>query len=61
MKDKHYNLTSITIGRTPSIYGVSRATVYRWVESGKLPEPTHLSSRIVSWKRSVLDGVFFGV
>jgi len=55
MKDNH--LIFITISRIPSIYGISRATVYRWIESGKLPDPIRLSPRIVGWKRSVLGGV----
>ena len=50
----------ITISKIPTIYGISRATVYRWIESGKLPDPIRLSPRIVGWKRSVLDDVFFG-
>ncbi|HIM08793.1 MAG TPA: AlpA family phage regulatory protein [Gammaproteobacteria bacterium] len=58
MKDNH--LMFITISKIPSIYGISRATVYRWIESGQLPEPIRLSPRIVGWKRSVLDDVFFG-
>jgi len=60
LKDKDNHLIFITISKIPSIYGISRATVYRWIESGKLPNPIRLSSRIVGYKRSVLDDVFFG-
>jgi predicted DNA-binding transcriptional regulator AlpA len=54
----YQNLTFITISKVPAIYGVSRATIYRWIDSGKLPEPNRLSSRIVGWKRSLLDEIF---
>jgi len=59
LNNQYHNLTFITISKIPSIYGISRATVYRWIESGKLPDPIRLSPRIVGWKRNVLDGVFF--
>lgn len=60
-KDKNYqNLTFVTISKIPAIYGISRATVYRWLSTQKLPKPTRITSRIVGWKRSVLDEIFLG-
>jgi prophage regulatory protein len=32
--------------------GVSRATIYRYVDSGRLPSPVKLSSRCVAWRAS---------
>ena len=35
--------------------GVSRATAYRYMESGRLPKPMKLSSRCVAWKASAIN------
>ena len=35
-------------------YGISHATLYRWVNSGKLPNPEYLNSQRV-WRQSVLE------
>ena len=32
--------------------GVSRATIYRYVDSGRLPPPVRLSTRCVAWRAS---------
>jgi prophage regulatory protein len=32
--------------------GVSRATIYRYVDSGRLPPPVKLSTRCVAWRAS---------
>jgi len=56
----YFNLAFITISKVPAIYGISRATVYRWIESGQLPEPTRLTSKTVGWNRVLLDEVFLG-
>ena len=31
-------------------YSVSRATIWRWVQSGKLPSPTKLSAGVTRWR-----------
>lgn len=36
-------------------YGVSRATIWRWVESGAFPQPVKLSPGCTRWKRSKLE------
>ena len=38
-----------------SLVGVSRATAYRYLASGKLPAPIRLSSRCVAWKASTIN------
>jgi prophage regulatory protein len=35
--------------------GISRATIYRYVNSGKLPPPVKLSSRCVAWRASAIN------
>jgi prophage regulatory protein len=35
--------------------GISRATAYRYVASGKLPAPVRLSTRCVAWKASMIN------
>ena len=35
--------------------GVSRATAYRYMDTGKLPKPMKLSSRCVAWKASAIN------
>ena len=32
--------------------GVSRATIYRYVDSGRLPPPVKLSTRCIAWRAS---------
>ena len=36
------------------IMGVSRATLYNWIKSGKLPEPRKLGVRMVAWPVEVI-------
>lgn len=35
--------------------GVSRATIYRWVDNGKFPAPLKPSGGVNLWKRSDID------
>lgn len=37
-----------------SIIGVSRATLYNWIKSGKLPKPRKLGVRMVAWPVEVI-------
>jgi predicted DNA-binding transcriptional regulator AlpA len=37
--------------------GVSRRTLYNWVQSGRLPPPVRLSPRVVGWRRSTLEAL----
>ena len=32
--------------------GVSRATIYRYVDSGRIPRPIRLSTRCIAWRAS---------
>ncbi len=32
--------------------GVSRATIYRYIDSGRLPPPVKLSTRCIAWRAS---------
>lgn len=38
-----------------AVLGISRATIYRYVDSGKLPPPVKLSSRCVAWRASAIN------
>ena len=35
--------------------GVSRATAYRYMDTGRLPKPVKLSSRCSAWKASIIN------
>ena len=37
------------------LVGISRATAYRYLANGKLPQPVKLSTRCVAWKASVIN------
>ncbi len=41
-----------------ALYGVSRSTVFRYVKSGKLPEPNRITARLMGWDRKTLDSIF---
>lgn len=38
-----------------SYLGISRATIWRLRQAGKLPEPVHISARAVAWPIEALD------
>jgi prophage regulatory protein len=44
----------LRIPQLSAILGISRATIYRYIASGKLPKPVKLSARCVAWKASVI-------
>ena len=35
--------------------GVSRSTIYKWIEQGYFPRPIQLGPRAVAWSRDVID------
>ena len=37
------------------LFKVSRATIYRWVNSGHFPKPIHLGANMVRWKVSDIE------
>jgi prophage regulatory protein len=39
----------LKIAEVVSLVGVSRATVYRLIDSGEFPKPVQLSARRVAW------------
>jgi predicted DNA-binding transcriptional regulator AlpA len=41
-----------------AVYGVSRASAYRWMAEGKFPKLVSLSERCKGWKKSELDKHF---
>lgn len=57
-KDNFKNRRFIKIADMQKVYGISRATVYRWIDNGNLPEPTRLAPKTVGWSRAVLDAIF---
>jgi|LWDU01.1.fsa_nt_gi predicted DNA-binding transcriptional regulator AlpA len=40
------------------IYGISRTTIFRWINEGKLPQPKRVTSRVVGWDKATLDAIF---
>ena len=38
-----------------ALVGISRATAYRYMASGKLPAPIRLSTRCIAWKASIIN------
>jgi prophage regulatory protein len=51
----------LRISQLTAILGISRATIYRYIASGKLPKPVKLSARCVAWKASVISGWMAGL
>jgi prophage regulatory protein len=41
--------------------GVSRATIYRYVDSGRLPSPVQLSTRCIAWRASEIAAWMAGL
>ena len=39
-------------------YGISHATIYRWIKSGKLPEPKRITAKTIGWDKEILDDIF---
>ena len=35
--------------------GISRPTIYNWMETGRLPRPIKFSAKCVRWPESVID------
>lgn len=35
--------------------GLSRSTIYAWMEAGTFPRPVALGARLVGWKESDID------
>jgi len=42
------------------LYGINRSTVFRWIKSGRLPEPTRITCRIVGWNRDEIKKILEG-
>lgn len=42
------------------IYGVSRATIWRWANQGILPKPVKLSAGVTRWKVADIDQLHEG-
>ncbi len=45
----------LRMAQVTAMLGISRATIYRYVASGKMPKPIKLSARCVAWKASVIS------
>ncbi len=48
--DQRSALGFIRINEMLELYGCSRATLWRWVKSGKVPAPKKLGERITAWQ-----------
>jgi len=40
------------------LYGISRATLSRWVINGKIPQPTRITKRFIGWTPDTIEAVF---
>jgi len=38
------------------VYGISRTTIFRWINEGKLPK--RITARVVGWDKATLDAIF---
>ena len=38
-----------------TLTGLSRSSLYRWIERGQFPKPLRLSARTVRWEASTID------
>jgi len=36
-------------------YGVTRATIWRWLAEGRLPETVHIGPNTTRWKKSSIE------
>lgn len=41
-------------------YGISHASVFRWIKNGNLPAPVRLSPRVIGWPREQIEAHFSG-
>lgn len=39
-------------------FGISRSTIFRWRDQGKLPPAKKLTPRVVGWPREQIEQVF---
>lgn len=39
-------------------FGVSKSTIHRWRNQGRIPEPRKISARFVGWPREQIEQVF---
>ncbi|MDE4140963.1 helix-turn-helix transcriptional regulator [Phaeobacter gallaeciensis] len=37
------------------VFGIGRATVWRWLDCGKLPQPVRLSGKCTRWRVSDIE------
>jgi len=47
--------TVLRVREVVSEIGVSKATLYRWVSSGRFPPPIKLGARAVGWRREEVE------
>jgi prophage regulatory protein len=50
--DRSTNDRLLRLPELVRMIGVSRATIYRYIDSGRLPQPVKLSTRCIAWRAS---------
>lgn len=46
---------NLNIAEVVDLVGVSRATIYRMIDSGEFPRPVRITTRRVVWVRAEID------
>ena len=53
--EQHSGTHWFTVSQVATRFGVSVATVWRWVRQGDLPSPVKISERTTRWRRSDIE------
>lgn len=45
----------LSVDRVAELCDVSRATIYRWRDAGRMPRPAKIGNKAVRWRQDVLE------
>lgn len=46
----------LSLEQVLAMVGVSKATIYNWIDAGEFPRPVQCGPRLVRWRKSEVDG-----